>query len=164
VPGLLQTEDYARSVLAVRPGVTDDGLAELVAARIERQAILSRDKPPRLWVVIDEAVLRRQAGGSKIMRDQLSHLADVAERPNVTIEVVPYSTGPHYALSGAFAIADVDDTTRVAYVETVTEGFILESPAAVAEVALIFDTERAETLSRGASRDLIRTGAEELWT
>jgi transcriptional regulator with XRE-family HTH domain len=164
VPGLLQTEEYARAVLATRPGVTEDDLAEMVAARVERQAILGRDKPPRLWVVIDEAVLHRQAGGAKIMADQLEHLADMAERPSVTIEVVPYSAGPHYALSGAFAIADTDETTRLAYVETVTEGYILESPAAVAEVVLIFDTERAETLSRGASRDLIRKRAEELWT
>jgi hypothetical protein len=88
----------------------------------------------------------------------------MSERPNINVEVVPYSAGAHYALLGAFAIADVDDTSRLAYLETVTEGYILESPVAVAEVMLIFDTVRAETLSRTGSRDLIRKRAEELWT
>jgi hypothetical protein len=78
--------------------------------------------------------------------------------------LVPFGAGAHYALLGAFAIADVDDTSRLAYLETVTEGYILESPAAVAEVMVIFDTVRAETLSRTASRDLIRKRAEEIWS
>jgi Domain of unknown function (DUF5753) len=131
---------------------------------MERQLILDRESPPLVWAVLDEAVLHRQANEGKLMHDQLLHLAEMSERPNINVEVVPYSAGAHYALSGAFAVADVDDTSRIAYLETVTEGYILESPAAVAEVMLIFDTVRAETLSRTASRDLIRKRAEELWT
>ena len=164
VAGLLQTEPYARSVLSGRPNTSRDEVDELVAARLGRQAILDRDKPPLLWSVIDEGALRRRVQDEKVMRGQLLHLAEMSERPNINVEVVPYSAGAHYALLGAFAIADVDETSRLAYLETVTEGYILESPSAVAEVMLIFDTVRAETMSRTASRDFIRKRAEELWT
>jgi hypothetical protein len=129
---------------------------------MERQLILDRETPPLLWAVLDEQALHRLVGGATVMREQLAHLLDLSQRPNINIQVVPYSAGAHYALSGAFAIADADDTTRVAYLETVTEGYILESPSAVAEVMVIFDTVRAEALSRTASRDLIRKRAEEL--
>ncbi len=164
VDGLLQTEPYARNVLSGRPNTTADEVDQLVAARMERQLILDRPNPPLLWAVIDEGALHRQANDAKVMREQLLHLAELSERPNINVEVVPYSAGAHYALLGAFALADVDDTTRIAYLETVTEGYILESPSAVAQVMVIFDTVRAETLSRTASRDLIRKRAEELWT
>jgi transcriptional regulator with XRE-family HTH domain len=164
VDGLLQTEPYARNVLSGRPNTTEDEVDQLVAARMERQLILDRANPPLLWAVIDEGALHRQANDVKVMHEQLLHLAEMSERPNINVEVVPYSAGAHYALLGAFAIADVDDTSRLAYLETVTEGYILESPSAVAEVMLIFDTVRAETLSRTGSRDLIRKRAEELWT
>jgi transcriptional regulator with XRE-family HTH domain len=164
VDGLLQTEPYARSVMSGRPNTSRDEAEALVVARLERQSILDRPDPPLLWAVIDEGALHRQVEDEKVMRDQLLHLAQMSERPNINVEVVPYSAGAHYALLGAFAIADVDDTTRLAYLETVTEGYILESPSAVAGVMLIFDTVRAETLSRTASRDFIRKRAEELWT
>jgi transcriptional regulator with XRE-family HTH domain len=164
VDGLLQTEDYARVLLSGRPNTTETEVEELVAARMERQAILNRDRPPLLWVVIDEAALHRQVPDGKVMHDQLLNLAQMSERPNINVEVVPYSAGPHYALLGAFAIAESDDATRLVYLETVTEGYLLESPAAVAHVALVFDTVRAEALSRTASRDLIRKRAAELWT
>jgi transcriptional regulator with XRE-family HTH domain len=164
VDGLLQTEQYARSVLSGRPNTTGDELEELLTARMERQSILDRENPPLLWVVVDEGALHRQVVDAKVMRDQLLHLAEMSERPNINIEVVPYSAGAHYALSGAFTIVDVDDTTKVAYLETVTEGYILESPSAVTELMLVFDTVRAETLSRTASLDFIRKRAQELWT
>jgi transcriptional regulator with XRE-family HTH domain len=162
VDGLLQTEAYARYVLSSRPNTSEDGTDQLLAARMERQLILDRETPPLLWAVLDEQALHRLVGGPTAMREQLAHLLDLSQRPNINIQVVPYSAGAHYALLGAFAIADVDDTTRVAYLETVTEGYILERPSAVAEVMVIFDTVRAEALSRTASRDLIRKRAEEL--
>jgi hypothetical protein len=74
VPGLLQTEDYARAVLNTRPVTTDAGVSELTAARLDRQAILYRDDPPHVWAVIDEAVLSRRVGAGKVMHDQLTHL------------------------------------------------------------------------------------------
>jgi hypothetical protein len=95
-----------------------------------------------------------------VMWNQLTHLAEMSVRPNVTIEVLPFSAEAHYGLLGAFAVADVDETARVAYLETVTEGYIVENPSVVGEVMLTFDSLRSETLSRSASRDLITKRAE----
>jgi transcriptional regulator with XRE-family HTH domain len=161
VPGLLQIEEYARGILITLPNTTEADAEELVTARIERQAILDRDDPPLLWVVIDEAVLQRRVSSDKVMHDQLTHLAEMSLRPNVTIEVLPFAAEAHYALLGAFAVADVDETARVAYLETVIEGYIVESPSVVGEIMLTFDSLRSETLSRSASRDLITKRAEE---
>jgi hypothetical protein len=161
VPGLLQTEDYARALLATRPNTTEDELDSLVAARMDRQAILDRPAPPVLWVVVDEAVLHRQVGSAKVTHDQLLDLADVSARPNVTIQVVPYSAGVYFALQGGFAIAETGEGTRVAYLDTAGEGYVAEGRETVAGLAFTFDTLRAEALPRGASRDLILKVAGE---
>jgi transcriptional regulator with XRE-family HTH domain len=160
VPGLLQTEDYARAILSVDHPIAEDDLEERVAARMERQSILAREKPPRLWVVLDEGVLHRQIGSAKIMQEQLLHVADMASQPNITVEVVPFSAGAHSGLLGACVIADINDGSRVGYLETLAEGFILETPSALANVVLIFDTLRSEAVPRKASRDLIMKRAE----
>ena len=95
VPGLLQTAEYARAVpravLGIRANIHLDELDDLVASRLARQAILDRDNPPMLWVVIDEAVLHREVGGPKVMREQLLHLAAMSGRPNIALQVIPYS-------------------------------------------------------------------------
>lgn len=164
VPGLAQTGDYARAVLVTRPNTTEEQVDEFVMARLERQVILDRDQPPLVWLVIDEAVLHREVGGAKIMHDQLTHLTELSERPNITIEVIPYSAGAHSGLLGAFALAEFVDAPSVAYLESAAGGYVAEERFLVAGVALAFDTLRSEALPRGASRDLIRKAAEELWT
>lgn len=164
VPGLLQTEDYARAILACDPGATEGKVDELVAARLDRQAILDRDDPPRLWVVLDEAGLHREAGDGKIMRDQLLRLAEASERPNVIVQIVPGEVGWHAGLLGAFVIADLADVASVAYLETAGGGQVVEDHSVVARIALLFDSLRSEALPRKASRDLIAKVAEERWT
>jgi transcriptional regulator with XRE-family HTH domain len=164
VPGLLQTPEYARAVLAMRPNSTEDQTEELVTARLERQVILDRDQPPLLWVVLDEAALHRDVGDSKIMHDQLTHLATVAERPGVTIQIIPRTAGAHMGLLGAFVIAEFPDAPPVAYLETVAGGQITEEASAVTGVALTFDSLRSEALPWRASRDLMTEVAEERWT
>ncbi len=89
VPGLLQTPDYARTILEAYPGVTDERVQELLTARLERQKILARDTPPPLWTVLDEGVLHRGVGGPDIMRDQLAALLTASEHRNISIQVVP---------------------------------------------------------------------------
>jgi transcriptional regulator with XRE-family HTH domain len=164
VPGLLQTESYARSVLATRPNTTDEETDQLVAARMERQLVLAPGGRPLLWVVLDEAVLHRQVGDSLIMREQLLRLAEMSHWPNVTVEVVPYSAGAHGGLLGAFVVAEFEQVPAVVYLETAAGGQISEEPSTVAKVLLTFDTLRSEGIPRGASRDLIMKVAEEKWT
>jgi transcriptional regulator with XRE-family HTH domain len=166
VPGLLQTADYARALFrAWQTATSDDELEDLVSARLERQAILDRPRPPELWVALDEAVLHRAIGSGKIMYDQLLHLADASCRPSVTVQVVPVEVGAHVGLLGAFIIAGFDDgAPSILYAERAVEGQTIERSAQVKKAALAFDRLRAEALPQGASRDLIGKVAEERWT
>lgn len=160
VPGLLQTDQYARAVLTVQPNTTVEAVEERLAARLDRQTILTRVNPPLLWVVIDEGVLHRQVRSAQVMHDQLLRLAELSTLPNVTVEVLPFSAEAYYGLLGAFAVADVTEAMRVAYLETVTDGYVAESPTLIGRLMLIFDSLRSETLSPGRSRDLIMKRAE----
>jgi len=164
IPGLLQTEDYARAILAAGPGINGDDLEDRVAGRIDRQSVLERRDPPHLWCVLDEAVLHRPVGGAKVMWAQLQHLANLAGRPRTTVQVIPASAGAHAGLLGAFIIADVDGSPSMVYLETSAEGQDTDSPTVLAHVTLRFDTLRAEALPRAASRDLIMKVAEDRWT
>jgi transcriptional regulator with XRE-family HTH domain len=165
VPGLLQTEDYARAVLrGAQADASDDQIEEQVAARLQRQDILAGAKPPRLWVVIDEGVLHRTIGGSKTMLDQTWHLARMSDRPKVSVQVIPFEAGERTGLLGAFTIADRDGAGSILYLDTATTGQVVEAPSIVGDAGLIFDTLRSEALPRGASRALIMKVAEERWT
>lgn len=156
VPGLLQTEDYARALLTDRIGRNPDEVDDLVAARMERQAVLERERPPELWVVIDEAVLHRPVGGTYVMRDQLSHLTEMARTPSIVLQVIPASVGVHDGLPGAgFVIAEFRDARPVAYQETAVRGQVIEDDDDVSVLASLWDKLRAEALPRRASLDLV---------
>ena len=118
---------------------------------------------PQLWCVLDEGVLRRAIGGSKVMRSQLYRLADLAEHPKTLIQVIQ-ADGAHAGLLGGFIIADLDGKPPMAYLETAAEGQVTDSPSVSGHVALSFDRLRAEALPWRASRDLIKRVAEEQWT
>jgi transcriptional regulator with XRE-family HTH domain len=110
VPGLLQTEEYARAVIgAFEQGAAADRVNTLVEIRMRRQEQLDRDDPPLLFFILDEAVVRRLMGGRDIMRRQIRHLVETAARPNVTIEIVPFSAGTHPGLRGPFVIVELPD-------------------------------------------------------
>jgi transcriptional regulator with XRE-family HTH domain len=161
IDGLLQTEPYARALLMTWPNTTPDDLEGLVSARMERQAVLARDDPPALWVVMDEGTIRREIGGPEVMRDQLLHLAAMAERPNITIEIVPFAAGAHAGLTAPYAIAEAADVARVGYLDTASEGYIIESQSVVNNLVFGFDHLRGEALTRRASRELILRRAGE---
>ena len=163
VPGLLQTEDYARAILSVRPDGNLADLDEQVAARLARQSVLDRPNAPQLWCVLDEGVLRRAIGGPKVMRSQLYRLAEAAEYPKTTIQVIPFG-GAHAGLLAHFVIAGRDGQPPVVYLETAAEGHVTDSPSVTNHVALSFDRLRAEALPWASSRDVIRKVAEEQWT
>jgi transcriptional regulator with XRE-family HTH domain len=152
VPGLLQIEDYARSLLP------DNEAA--VQARIERQEILRGDSPPIMRTVLDEAVLYRDKGGARVMYKQLNHLADsVSQR--LTVQVVPSGVSP--GLSGSFVLASVDGR-EVAYVETAIRGIVTSSHEDIACLEDVWETIRTYALSQQESLDFIRRVAEEKWT
>ncbi|MGI8450133.1 MAG: helix-turn-helix domain-containing protein [Streptosporangiaceae bacterium] len=163
VPGLLQTADYARAILAADPETTEAQLEELANARLERQTILDKPTPPTLWTVLDEAVLHRLIGSRKIMYDQLLALADASCRPNITVQIVPAEVGAHAGLLGGFAVASFDDARGTVYMESPDQGQTTDAPSVVRRLSLTFDTLRADALPRGASRDLIGKVAEERW-
>jgi hypothetical protein len=130
---------------------------------MRRQEVLTREEPPILWLLVDEAVLYREVGSPQIMHAQLLHLVEMSRRPNITIQIVPFSAGGHTGLNGAFVIAEVDDSSPVAYLETAAEGETAEDPGVLARLALTFDNLRSKALPDGASRDMIMKVAEDRW-
>jgi transcriptional regulator with XRE-family HTH domain len=152
--GLLQTEGYARVILSVGPGVTEDEVSDRLAARMKRQAILTHDDPPAAWFLVDEAALHRCVGSPGVMAAQMAHLAAVARLPNVTIQVVPNIE--HAGLLGGFSL-----TERAAYVETAVAGQVLEDTEIIAGLLTRFDTLRNEALRASESRAFIERMCEE---
>ena len=137
---------------------------ELVSARIGRQAIFDRPAPPKLWAKMDEAVLHRLIGSRKIMHAQLLHLADMFCHPSITVQIVPARAGAHAGLLGGFAIASIDSSPDIVYLETSADGQVLGKSSVVAKATLRFNILRAVALPRDDSRDLILKVAEERWT
>jgi hypothetical protein len=165
VPGLLQTADYAREIFRNGPIELDpDGVERLVEVRLARQKILTRDNRPRLWAVIDEAVVRRVVGGTEVMRGQLRHLADSAQQGKTTVQVVPYRAGAHAGTTGPFVILDFEEPTDPAmvYVETLAGDIYLEERSDVNRYTLAFDRLRAASLHPDDSVQLIEQAASTL--
>lgn len=163
IPGLLQTAEYARALFRAWSATgEEDEVDQLVSARLDRQRIFDRSKPPSFWAVIDEGVIRRCIGSPKVMHGQLLHLAEMTERPMVRVHVIPSEVGAHTGLLGAFAIAGfADDAQGIVYFESPDEGETTRDSPTIAKMVLIFDTLRSEALPRGATRDLVLTVAEE---
>jgi transcriptional regulator with XRE-family HTH domain len=164
VPGLLQTEAYARAVLSTRPNTSGEEIDELVAARMERQDTLTREDPPLLYVLLDEGVLHRPVAEPGVMHGQMEYLLEMSRRPNVTIQVVPYAAGGHSGLLGAFIIAEMGEAPGIVFLEDACDGRVAEDAAMVAQAMRNFDALRSEALTRGISRDLIEKIAKDQWT
>jgi transcriptional regulator with XRE-family HTH domain len=163
VPGLLQTAEYARALfLAEQSDTSGDAIDALVAARLERQAILDGADPPDVVVVLDEAVLHRLIGSPQVMHDALVHVAELSKRPYVVVQVVPASNGANAGLAGAFSIAAADGMAETLQVEGVEEQ-TTEKRSSVRKAAVAFDRVRGDALPRDASRDLILKVADERW-
>ncbi|MEU5166152.1 MULTISPECIES: helix-turn-helix domain-containing protein [Streptomyces] len=162
VPGLLQTETYARAVFrAYQPTATEDVIDELVAARLERAQLLADPTTPLLWVVLDEAVLRRQVGGPAVMAETLRHVAELARRHRMIIQVLPFSVGAHAALDGGLKLMSFPDAPPLAYVDGLGMGRLEDDPAGVARYELTYHLLGASALSPEASLDLIDSTAED---
>ncbi|MFE5186848.1 Scr1 family TA system antitoxin-like transcriptional regulator [Streptomyces sp. NPDC056628] len=162
VPGLLQTEDYARAVLSV--GRTLGGpehLEERVSLRMGRQERLSSANRPELWVILDEAVLRRPIGGQAVMREQLARLLMKAREAHVTLQVLPFDQGEHDAMGGSLSLLTLPDRSEAAYTEGAHYGQLIEDPGEVRRFALTYDRLRAAALPPLMSLDMIRSVMED---
>ncbi len=172
IPGLLQTQDYARAVLLAgnrTPKTTD--LEEKLAIRVQRQHLLDVDDPPEVRVVIDEGAMHREIGGPKVLREQLEHLMTVAERPSVTIQVLPYGSGAHPGLDGPFTIIDFPpppagypDTIqpRLIYIESMMNAWYLEKPEEIIAYGSAWDALCCLAHTPADSVALLRTIADDL--
>ncbi|MGW0560158.1 helix-turn-helix domain-containing protein [Streptomyces sp. NPDC003016] len=161
VPGLLQTEAYARALLRIsRPRDTDAQVEVLVAARLERQAILAGGSPPLLWCILDEAVICRPVGGPAVMRDQLDHLLRMARTPHVVVQVLPFDKGEHPVMGGSLTLLGFDRRPDVAYMESSHSGQLVEASEGVAEYALAYDLLQAKALPPDESLAVIRSVRE----
>ncbi|MFD0214218.1 helix-turn-helix transcriptional regulator [Streptomyces hirsutus] len=158
VYGLLQTREYARSVLAT--GMPDD-LDGLVAARMERQRILEREQPPLIWAVLDEAVLLRPVGGHEVMRRQLSHLLEFTRHRWVHVQVLPNAAGEHASLAGSFTAMRFNDDPDVVYTEDLISGHMTANPETLREAWLRYARLQAAALSMEESATLIARVMEE---
>jgi hypothetical protein len=170
VPGLLQTEGYARALFSGRSaGQGETEIEYNTQGRMKRQAIFSRaePRPPAFRCVIKETVLHESIGGPEVMYRQLHHLADMSQRPRIAIQVIPAAVGEHMSIGllGAFAVAEFEEpgTASIAYMETPDEGQTSKYPGTVSKLIEAFDSLRGEALSTSESRDKILAVAEEKW-
>ncbi|WP_326768333.1 helix-turn-helix domain-containing protein [Streptomyces sp. NBC_01591] len=148
VPGLLQTEEYARAVFAMRRPLLDEAtVEERVAARLARHEILSRTPMPTISFVIEESVLRRPLGGRDVMRGQLEHLLLVGHRRNVEIQVMPTEREDHAGLAGPFTLIETREGRRIAYVEVLKDSRLHTDRNSVREIEEQYGLLRAQALT-----------------
>ncbi|WP_052866928.1 helix-turn-helix domain-containing protein [Streptomyces niger] len=161
VPGLLQTDAYARALLTVARPCVGEKLEEMVAARTARRALLQQPSPPSLWAVLDEAVLWRHVGGLAVMREQLEYLLHLLGRlDHVSVQILPFEQGAHPMLGGSLTVLSFTSGPEVAYLEGSHSGELVERAATVKEYALAFEHLQAQALPCAASAGLIRSALE----
>lgn len=158
--GLFQTKEYAYAMLNC--GRVHEEITQLVDKRIEWQEILARPRPPRIIAIFDEMVIRRMIGDREVMRGQIHHLVDLAERPNITMQIVPVSAGTYAGLPGAFTILGFKDVPDVVYIEGHVNGQLIFEGSTVREYALNYDLIRGAAMSADDSLKLLSSRLEEL--
>jgi transcriptional regulator with XRE-family HTH domain len=164
VPGLLQTAEYASAVHQADAVFDDPGVvSQRVAVRKARQAVLTREPPPQLWAILDEAVLRRPIGGPHVLRRQLRRLVEASERPMVTIQVLPFSVGAHRALNGSFIILEFagQDDGPLVYSEGMTGGVFRSKSEELRTYWMSFEAIRSAALPPAESVAFIAAVADE---
>ncbi|MFR9727058.1 helix-turn-helix domain-containing protein [Streptomyces sp. MS19] len=157
IPGLFQTEAYARAVVAANPAVLPPAdIDELVKVLGERRAALERAHPPRIWVIIGESAIRQTIGGVEVMREQLTHLAELADRQHIFVQVLPHAAGAHAGLAGAFVIFGLPRDPDVVSVENMTGTLYMDQPGERQGYSDAFDHLRATALNQVQSLALIK--------
>jgi hypothetical protein len=163
IPGLLQTRAYAEAVhRASEVHCPEREVQHMVDIRMKRQELLDRDDPPHIWCVIDEAAIRRRVGGSAVMKEQLEHLLSLAQRPHVTVQVLPFSQGAHAAAVGSFVVLrGPAPELDVAYVDLLGGGLFMEKKQELERYRLAFEYLSAQALDFESSAELIQRTSRE---
>ncbi|MCG5217468.1 helix-turn-helix domain-containing protein [Streptosporangium sp. KLBMP 9127] len=156
VPGLFQTKSYATRIFEDEPGITPELVEQRVAHRMHRQGILSRDKGPMIWSLVDEGVLHRPLGDADVMREQLQHLLEIAKHPRVTIQVLPYAAWSAVGLQASFTIAELRGAPCSVYVESVPRGLTVADREIMTALVGRYDALRAAAFPRSLSLGMIR--------
>ncbi len=165
VPGLLQTEDYARAVIrGTLPQASDQQVDERLRARLERQALLSAEIPTQLWAIMDEAAARRVVGGRVVMRAQLKKLREAAALPQVTVQVIPCDAGAHPGMPGSFIVLEFPDPAdqSIVYIDSMAGDLFLEDDLEVRRYILMFEHLRAAAARPDQSAELLAEIAEAM--
>ncbi|MGI5211676.1 helix-turn-helix domain-containing protein [Plantactinospora sp. CA-290183] len=161
VPGLLQTEDYARAVLSGSGLHTPEEVEQLLRARLDRQVLLTGERPKHFTAIVDEIALRRVVGSPEIQRAQLGYLLELATRRHIRLHVIPFSAGAHAGMAGGFVLATMRDGDEVAHIDGVF-GQVMDRPDAVGTVERMWDVLLGEALAERASLELIEKLVSEL--
>ncbi|WP_338932452.1 helix-turn-helix transcriptional regulator [Streptomyces netropsis] len=161
VPGLVQTEEYARAIMETGrlPNLDD-----LVTARMERQRILAREEPPKLWVILDEGVLRRTVGGVGVMKGQLERLRDLADTAPHVVQIIPENGKPYHGWSGSFALLSFNEGADVVHVDGFPRGYFLAEQDDVASATRAYDLLIATALPPNDSAPLINSILKESYS
>jgi DNA-binding XRE family transcriptional regulator len=164
IPGLLQTDDYARAVMIRGPDEESEDVERRVALRAARQAALTRQEPPRLWAVVDEAALRRPVGSPDVMRAQLERLIEATGLPNITLQVLPFGAGAHPAMVGAFSILRFAgiDLPDVVYLEHLTGAIYLDKREDVRQYLHVMETVCVRSAPPDATPDILSSILKDL--
>jgi transcriptional regulator with XRE-family HTH domain len=161
--GLFQTARYARAILSTYPGATNELVEERTVARLARRSAFDRmPAPVRVWSLLDEVALRCCVGDASVMHEQLMHLVEESERPNVSIQLLPGMVG-HAGRLGAFAIAERSGHPSIVYLEDAADGSVTDDAAIVKQTRLLFRSLQTRALPVDASRDLIARVDDEQW-
>ncbi|MEU5993073.1 helix-turn-helix transcriptional regulator [Spirillospora sp. NPDC047418] len=162
IPGLLQTERYARAAISGDlPESSREEIESRVDARMQRQSALTKDHPLKLWAIVDEAAIRRVVGGREVMREQLDHLLRIAELPTVHLQVIPFDAGAHPGMTGSFVVMTFEEAIGpdIVYIDSQAGDLFLEEEADISRYNLVFTHLRAGALSPSASASLIASVA-----
>jgi len=165
VPGLLQTQDYARAVIQQgSPGLDADEVERRVQLRMGRQELLKRENPPRFWAIVDEAALRRPMGGRDVHVAQIERLMDVIAEPNITLQVMPFKYGGHAADGGAFMIMRFPDTDLpdIVYMEYLTGAHYIDKDEEVERYAAVMERLSVAGTSPDRTREILAGMLKEI--
>jgi transcriptional regulator with XRE-family HTH domain len=165
VPGLFQTREYARAVTRAEPVVpAEEDLERMLSIRMKRQERLDAENPPEMWVVLNEAVICRKVGSSRVMTEQLERLADLSALNHVNVQILPFGSGAHPAMNGGFSLLKFPRASDqdLVYLEYWRGGIYLEDPNDIEAYSRLFDHLRARAFGPDESRSLIAQAAERM--